>query len=270
MWYTHLVHAHARGGLGEIPENTNNNNITNNCIIKVRDLSKVYRIGKERVTALDDVNIEIKRGEVCCILGVSGSGKSTLLNMLAGLEKPTKGDITIDRYKISAASEKKLAVFRQKYIGFVFQSYNLIPTLTAEENVALPLVFRRIWKRKRMRMSRAILKLVGLGDRLKHRPTQMSGGQQQRVGIARAFVSKPAVVFADEPTGNLDSKTTAEVMELMVKMAKENNLTLVIVTHERDIAQYADRIIQLKDGKVTDDYRIERTDTDNSGENANE
>ena len=179
--------------------------------------------------------------------------------MLAGLEKPTKGDIIINKHKINRLSEKKLAVFRQKYIGFVFQSYNLIPTLTAEENVALPLVFRRIWKRKRMKMSRSMLKMVGLRDRIKHKPTQMSGGQQQRVGIARAFVSKPDVVFADEPTGNLDSKTTMEVMHLMLKMAKDNNLTLVIVTHDREIAEYADRIIQLKDGNVTDDYVLEHT-----------
>lgn len=227
-------------------------------IIKVKDLRKIYRLGKEKVIALDNINIEIKTGEVCCIFGASGSGKSTLLNMLAGLEKPTKGDIIINKNRINKLSEKKLAVFRQKYIGFVFQSYNLISTLTAIENVALPLVFRRIWKRKRMKMAKDMLKLVGLGDRLKHKPTQMSGGQQQRVGIARAFVSKPAVVFADEPTGNLDSKTTVEVMRLMVKMAKDDNLTLVIVTHERDIAQYADRIIQLKDGSVTDDYIIER------------
>lgn len=228
-------------------------------IIKVQDLKKVYKIGKEKVVALDNINIEIKRGEICCILGVSGSGKSTLLNMLAGLEKPTLGNIIIQKQKVNILSEKKLAVFRQKYIGFVFQSYNLIPTLTAEENVALPLVFRRIWKRKRIKMARSMLKLVGLRDRLKHKPTQMSGGQQQRVGIARAFVTKPPVVFADEPTGNLDSKTTIEVMELMVKMAKENGLTLIIVTHEREIAEYADRIIQLKDGNVTADYAVDRT-----------
>jgi len=231
-------------------------------MIKVQNLRKVYKIGKEKVVALDDINIDIKKGEICCILGVSGSGKSTLLNMLAGLEKPTKGDILIDRHRINALNEKKLAVFRQKYIGFVFQSYNLIPTLTAEENVALPLVFRRIWKKKRTKMSKAMLKLVGLGDRMKHKPTQMSGGQQQRVGIARAFVSKPAVVFADEPTGNLDSKTTVEVMELMVNMAKEYNLTLVIVTHEKDIAKYASRIIQLKDGSVTDDYVVDHSEND--------
>ena len=206
---------------------------------------------------MDNINIEIKKGEVCCILGVSGSGKSTLLNMLAGLEKPTRGDIIINKNPVNRLSEKELAVFRQKYIGFVFQSYNLIPTLTAEENVALPLVFRRVRKGKRIKLSRQMLKMVGLRDRIRHKPTQMSGGQQQRVGIARAFVTKPAVVFADEPTGNLDSKTTVEVMRLMVKMARDNNLTLVIVTHEREIAEYADRIIQLKDGGVIADYIVE-------------
>ena len=226
-------------------------------MIKVQNLRKVYRVGKEKVVALDNINVDIKKGEVCCILGTSGSGKSTLLNLLAGLEKPTRGDIIINKNKVNRLNEKKLAVFRQKYIGFVFQSYNLIPTLTAEENVALPLVFRRIWKRKRMKMSGEILKLVGLKDRVKHKPTQMSGGQQQRVGIARAFVSKPAVVFADEPTGNLDSKTTIEVMNLMVKMAKDHNLTLIVVTHDKEIAEYADRIIQLKDGNVIADYVVE-------------
>ncbi|MCL2774947.1 MAG: ABC transporter ATP-binding protein [Oscillospiraceae bacterium] len=224
-------------------------------IIKVDKLRKVYKIGKEKVVALDNINIEIKKGEICCILGTSGSGKSTLLNMLAGLEKPTRGDIIINKSAVNKLSEKKLALFRQKYIGFVFQSYNLIPTLTAEENVALPLVFRRMGKRKRTQSSLKMLKLVGLGDRTKHKPTQMSGGQQQRVGIARAFVAKPAVVFADEPTGNLDSRTTIEVMTLMVKIARDNNQTLVIVTHDREIAEYADRIIQLKDGGVIADYQ---------------
>ena len=236
-------------------------------IIKVQNLRKVYRVGKEKVVALDNINIEIKKGEICCILGTSGSGKSTLLNLLAGLEKPTRGDIIINKSKINKLSEKKLAVFRQKYIGFVFQSYNLIPTLTAEENVALPLVFRRIGKRKRAKMSREMLGFVGLGDRVKHKPTQMSGGQQQRAGIARAFVSKPAVVFADEPTGNLDSKTTIEVMRLMVKMAKDHNLTLVIVTHDRDIAAYADRIIQLMDGNVIADFMPEHKIEDENIEN---
>jgi len=221
-------------------------------------LRKIYKLGKEKVVALDNINIEIKKGEICCILGTSGSGKSTLLNMLAGLEKPTRGDIIINKSIVNRLSEKKLAVFRQKYIGFVFQSYNLIPTLTAEENVALPLVFRRLSKRKRTASSNEMLKLVGLGDRLRHKPTQMSGGQQQRVGIARAFVAKPAVVFADEPTGNLDSKTTIEVITLMLKIARENNQTLVIVTHDREIAEYANRVIELKDGLIIADYKPDK------------
>jgi putative ABC transport system ATP-binding protein len=227
-------------------------------MIKVNNLRKVYRIGREKVIALDNINIEIKKGEICCILGTSGSGKSTLLNMLAGLEKPTRGDIIINKVKVNKLSEKKLAVFRQKYIGFVFQSYNLIPTLTAEENVSLPLIFRRIRKRKRLQSSKEMLKLVGLGDRMRHKPTQMSGGQQQRVGIARAFVARPAVVFADEPTGNLDSRTTIEVILLMLKIARDNNQTLIIVTHDIEIAEYADRVIQLKDGLVIADYTPEK------------
>ena len=226
------------------------------AIIEVNNLRKVYRLGKEKVIALEDINIKIKKGEICCILGTSGSGKSTLLNMLAGLEKPTKGEIIIRNYHVNKLNEKKLATFRQKYIGFVFQSYNLIPTLTALENVALPLVFRRIGKRKRLQLSKNMLKLVGLGTHLKHKPTQMSGGQQQRVGIARAFAAQPSVIFADEPTGNLDSKTTIEVMLLMVKIAKDNNQTLIIVTHDREIADYADRIVQLKDGNVIADYQV--------------
>ena len=225
-------------------------------IIEVNNLRKVYKLGKEKVIALDDINIKIKKGEICCILGTSGSGKSTLLNMLAGLEKPTKGEIIIQNYHVNRLSEKKLATFRQRYIGFVFQSYNLIPTLTALENVALPLVFKRTGKRRRNELSANMLKLVGLGTHLKHKPTQMSGGQQQRVGIARAFAAQPSVVFADEPTGNLDSKTTIDVMLLMVKLAKENNQTLIIVTHDKEIAEYSDRIVQLKDGSVIADYQV--------------
>jgi len=235
-------------------------------IIEVNNLRKVYKLGKEKVIALDDINIKIKKGEICCILGTSGSGKSTLLNMLAGLEKPTKGEIIIQNYHVNKLSEKKLATFRQRYIGFVFQSYNLIPTLTALENVALPLVFKRTGKRRRNELSAKMLKLVGLGTHLKHKPTQMSGGQQQRVGIARAFAAQPSVVFADEPTGNLDSKTTIDVMLLMVKLAKENNQTLIIVTHDKEIAEYSDRIVQLKDGSVIADYRV--SDGDKNDENA--
>ncbi len=221
--------------------------------VKVTDLRKVYLVGDERIVALNRINLVIPKGQVCCILGTSGSGKSTLLNMLAGLERPTKGDVFINGIKISTLSEKKLALFRRRYVGFVFQSYNLMAGITALENVAMPLMFRGIGKKKRAQLAAKMLKLVGLGERIKHKPTQMSGGQQQRVGIARAFVSNPSIVFADEPTGNLDTKTSKEVMEIMVGRAKQKNHTLIIVTHDRDIASYADRIIHIIDGNIAED-----------------
>jgi len=227
-------------------------------IIKIENLRKVYRLGTQRVVALDGINLEIFPGEICCILGTSGSGKSTLLNMLAGLEKPTKGCVYIKNSPISEMSERKLALFRQKYLGFVFQSYNLINSLTAEENVAMPLMFKGIGKSKRTKAAEKILKTVGLSTHMRHKPSQMSGGQQQRVGIARAFVSQPAVVFADEPTGNLDSKTTDEIMQIMLEVAGTANQTLIIVTHDRDIASYADRVLFLFDGKITRDLKIEK------------
>ena len=226
-------------------------------IIKVDNLRKVYRVGQEKVVALRDINLEIERGEFCCVVGASGSGKSTLLNQLAGLEKPTRGIVSIGGHNISAMSEKELAVFRQHHLGFVFQSYNLLPTMTAVENVALPLMFKGVPKAKREAMAAQQLKKMGLGKRLKHKPTEMSGGQQQRVGIARAFVSKPEVIFADEPTGNLDSHTTAKVMNAILRLTRENNITFIMVTHERDLSSCADRIITLKDGCVLRNEKIE-------------
>ncbi len=226
-------------------------------IIKVDNLRKVYRVGQEKVVALRDINLEIERGEFCCVVGASGSGKSTLLNQLAGLEKPTRGSVSIGGHNISAMSEKELAVFRQHHLGFVFQSYNLLPTMTAVENVALPLMFKGVPKAKREAMAAQQLKKMGLGKRLKHKPTEMSGGQQQRVGIARAFVSKPEVIFADEPTGNLDSHTTAKVMNAILRLTRENNITFIMVTHERDLSSCADRIITLKDGCVLRNEKIE-------------
>ena len=223
------------------------------AIIKIENLYKVYPIGKEKVIALAGLNLQIQKGEICCILGTSGSGKSTLLNQLAGLEKPSKGRVLINGVNISAMNEGQLAKFRQKNIGFIFQSYNLLQSYSAIENVAMPLMFRGVGKTLRNRRAKAILQQVGLGGRMGHKPSQMSGGQQQRVGIARAFVAKPKIVFADEPTGNLDTKTTREVMELMVKLCRKNNQTLVLVTHDRELALYADRIITLIDGKVVDD-----------------
>ncbi len=222
-------------------------------LIEVKDLRKVYRIDQERVVALNRVNLAIGEGEVCCILGTSGSGKSTLLNIMAGLEKPTRGQVLIGGEDITAMGERQLALFRQKNIGFIFQSYNLMPTLTAVENVAMPLMFRGMGKRERNKRAKVMLKAVGLGKRMKHKPTQMSGGQQQRVGIARAFVARPKIVFADEPTGNLDSHTTIEVMEMIVKMSREHGETLILVTHDREIACYADRIVHLVDGNIVSD-----------------
>ena len=219
-------------------------------VIKVEHLRKVYRVGREKVVALNDVDLEIGKGEMCCIVGASGSGKSTLLNQLAGLEKPTKGRVMIGRHEISAMNEDELAEFRQQHLGFIFQSYNLLPSMTAAENVALPLMFKGVAKKEREKLARGELKKMGLLARANHKPTEMSGGQQQRVGIARAFVAKPAVIFADEPTGNLDSVTTRQVLYTMLQMAKEDGITFVMVTHENELADCADRIVTIKDGRI--------------------
>lgn len=219
--------------------------------ISIKDLYKTFVIGKEKVRALAGVSLDIYPNEIVCLLGTSGSGKSTLLNMMAGLEKPTKGTITIFGERIDKMSERKLAIFRQKNMGFVFQSYNLLPNLTAIDNVAMPMMFSGIKRRVRDKQAKQMLKMCGLGKRMRHKPTQMSGGQQQRVGIARAFVAKPKIVFADEPTGNLDTRTTIEIMEMMVSMARENHQTLVIVTHDVEIAAYADKIYHIIDGVIS-------------------
>ncbi|MEW9124558.1 MAG: ABC transporter ATP-binding protein [Thermotaleaceae bacterium] len=231
--------------------------------VEIQHARKVYRVGDEKVVALSDVSFYIPRGEICCLLGTSGSGKTTLLNLMAGLEKPTKGNICLQGKAMEKMNEQQLARFRQQYIGFIFQSYNLLPGLTALENVSLPLTFRGIKRGVREKMARELLKAVGLQKYANHKPTQMSGGQQQRVGIARAFVGRPPIVFADEPTGNLDSKTTQEVMALMEQMARENNQTLILVTHDRSIAAYADRIIYILDGNIE---KIEVRDEKHKGE----
>ncbi len=222
-------------------------------MIRTEGLRKVYRVGKEKVVALNRIDINIEKGEVCCIVGQSGSGKSTLLNQLAGLEKPTKGKVFIAGQEISAMTEGQLAKFRQENLGFIFQSYNLLPSMNAVENVALPLMFRGIDRETRERRAAAALKALGLAGREHHRPTEMSGGQQQRVGIARAFVTQPAVVFADEPTGNLDSATTRQVLFKMLDLAKKHNITFIMVTHEPELAGIADRVITILDGSVKSD-----------------
>lgn len=219
-------------------------------LVEVRDVRKVYRMGDESVVALKRINLNVERGEICCIFGTSGSGKSTLLNQLAGMEKPTRGGVWIGGVPVSRLNEDALAAFRQQHIGFVFQSYNLLPNLTATENVAMPLMFRGVAKAQREEAARKMLCRVGLSHRLDHFPSQMSGGQQQRAGIARAFITRPDVVFADEPTGNLDSKTSDEVVGLLKMSVKKFGQTLVMITHDEDIAQMADRVITIEDGRV--------------------
>jgi len=218
--------------------------------VQVKDLRKVYRVGEEKVVALDNISLTIEPGEICCILGTSGSGKTTLLNLLAGLEKPTRGEIYLLGKPVHKMDERQLAHFRQRYLGFIFQAYHLLPALTALENVSLPLAFRGVDRRTRQREARRILTDVGLSKHLLHRPTQMSGGQQQRVGIARAFVGNPPVVFADEPTGNLDSVTTREIMNLITGLAAKHRQTLLIVTHDQDVAAYASKIVHILDGRI--------------------
>ena len=224
-------------------------------IIYVKNVRKVYRMGDEEVVALKRINLRIYKGEVCCIFGTSGSGKSTLLNQLAGMEKPTKGQVFIRGKNISDMNEEELAAFRQEHMSFIFQSYNLLPSMTAVENVAMPLMFKGMDRKRREAMAEEMLKRVGRSHRLHHYPSQMSGGQQQRAGIARAFVSRPEVVFADEPTGNLDTKTTAEIMDMVMGFARRFNQTIILVTHDPGMSRYADRIVTLVDGIITGDER---------------
>ena len=219
-------------------------------VIVVKNLYKVYRVGETKVYALNGVDFTINRGEFVAIVGTSGSGKSTLLNMLAGLEKPSKGEIIVAGKHIEKLGESQLVTFRRQQVGFIFQSYNLLSTMNAIENVALPLSFRGVSRRERLKRARRFMELVGVADQEKHMPSQMSGGQQQRVGIARALVVNPKIIFADEPTGNLDSKTTMEVLRLMQRIVREQKQTLIMVTHDNNLASYADRRIRIVDGKI--------------------
>lgn len=224
-------------------------------IVKINNLRKIYRMGNETVIALNGISATIHKGEICSIFGTSGSGKSTLLNQLAGMEKPTQGNICIGKTDITKLKEEQITLFRQKYIGFIFQAYNLLPNMTALENVAVPLMFRGMGKRKREEIAADFLSKVGLEKRMHHFPSQMSGGQQQRVGIARAFASYPKIIFADEPTGNLDTGTTAQIMKMIVEMAQKNQQTIVLVTHDPAMTDYANHIISLIDGNIVKDER---------------
>ena len=219
-------------------------------VIEVKNLYKLYRVGDEVVRALDGVEFEIRKGEFCAIVGTSGSGKSTLLNMLAGLEHPTRGEVIISGKHIERMNEEELVKFRREHVGFIFQSFHLLGTMNAIENVALPLSFRGVSRDIRMKKAEKMLDLVKLGKHKKHLPNQMSGGQQQRVGVARALVVDPDIIFADEPTGNLDSHTSEEVMKLMQQIVAQQKMTLVMVTHDAHLATYADRVFYIIDGKI--------------------
>ncbi|MBS3982635.1 MAG: ABC transporter ATP-binding protein [Dethiobacter sp.] len=223
------------------------------AILALRDIVKKYRMGDSIVTALDNLSITVEEGEFVAVVGTSGCGKTTLLNIAAGLERPTKGEVLFRNVTLNKLKEKDLVLFRQRVMGFVFQGYNLLPALTALENVALPLVFAGIARKERLSRAMQMLELVGLADRSRHKPMEMSGGQQQRVSVARALVSRPKIVFADEPTGNLDTRTSVEIVAYLRDAVKNNRQTLVFVTHDSNIAGIADRIIYLSDGKLVNE-----------------
>ncbi len=221
-------------------------------VIKVRDLYKIFHIGDNKVYALNGVSFDVYQGEFIAIIGTSGSGKSTCLNMLAGLEKPSKGMIQIGGKRIDRMNESQLVKFRRMHVGFIFQSYNLIASMNAIENVAMPLMFRGVPSEERIRLAKKYMDMIGILDQAKHMPNQMSGGQQQRVGIARALVVDPEIIFADEPTGNLDSHTTDEVLKLLSSIVSGQHRTLIMVTHDPHIAAYADRQLRIVDGQITE------------------
>jgi len=212
----------------------------------------MYKVGAETIYALRSISLEIKKNEYVALMGSSGSGKSTLMNILGCLDTPTSGEYLLNTINVARMTDNELADIRNKQIGFVFQTFNLLPRSTALENVALPLVYAGNSKTERDEKAVTVLKEVGLGDRYKHRPNELSGGQRQRVAIARALVTKPAIILADEPTGNLDSKTSDEIMGLFAEIHKKGN-TVILVTHEEDIARHAHRIVRLKDGMVESD-----------------
>ena len=219
-------------------------------VIRLQDVRKEYVVGDSHIHALDGVSLTVSPGEFVCISGRSGSGKSTMLNMLAGLEKPTSGEIVILDKHIENMSEGARIRFRRQYIGFVFQSYNLMPQYTAVENVELPLMLRGIGKRERRKQALAVMEQVGIVSHAEHKPSELSGGQQQRVGIARALITKPPIVFADELTGNLDTKTSAEIMDLLTGLFRSSGTTFMLVSHDPDMSRYTDRTIHLLDGNI--------------------
>ena len=221
-------------------------------LIEVQDLKKIYQMGQEKVFALNGLSLEIGTNEYVALMGPSGSGKSTLMNLIGCLDSPSEGDYHLNGVNVSTMDDAELAEIRNKEIGFVFQTFNLLPRSTALDNVALPLVYNGLSKKDRIEKASQALANVGLADRMDHKPNELSGGQRQRVAIARAIVNNPSIILADEPTGNLDSKTSLEIMEIFHKIHEQGN-TIILVTHEPDIAEYALRIVKLRDGKLDSD-----------------
>ncbi len=225
----------------------------NTTIISVRDLVKIYHMGRVQVPALQGVSFEVQRGEFVAIMGHSGSGKSTLMNLLGCLDMPTSGTYQLDGLPVDQLSATDLALVRGRKLGFVFQQYNLLPRQTARRQVEMPLIYRGVSMRERHHRAELALQLVDMSDRMDHRPNEMSGGEQQRVALARALVGSPSVILADEPTGALDTKTSAEIMAILQRLNRERSLTVILVTHESDIAAYAQRVLMMRDGKLVGD-----------------
>lgn len=222
-------------------------------LIKIRDIGRKYVIGAETIHALKSVSLDIHKGEFVALMGPSGSGKSTLMNILGCLDTPTRGEYMLNGQNVSDMTDDELAAIRNKEIGFVFQTFNLLPRSTSLDNVALPLVYAGLSKAKRQEKAQAALESVGLGNRVTHKPNELSGGQRQRVAVARALINNPSIILADEPTGNLDTKTSIEIMGLLEEIHSQGN-TIILVTHEEDIAQHAHRIVRMRDGLIEDDY----------------
>lgn len=237
--------------------------MSNRSILSVKNLSKTFTSGNKQLTVLKDITFFVEKGISCAIVGPSGSGKTTLLGLCAGLDKPTTGDVILNDQKISALKESELSAIRNEQIGFVFQSFQLIPTLTALENVMVPIELRGMAYKEVEEKAIELLDKVGLRDRITHYPTQLSGGEQQRVGLARAFIHKPDILFADEPTGNLDGDTGAQIEDLLFELNQEEGTTLIIVTHDRELAAKCSRIIELKSGVIISDTKspVEETET---------
>lgn len=231
-----------------------------NELIDIRNIYKIYNPGENEVRALDGVNLKISKGEFVAIIGQSGSGKSTLMNMLGCLDVPSFGQYFLNGRDVSTMKDDDLSDVRNKEIGFIFQGFNLIPNLTAVENVELPLIYRGISKEERKELSVKALEIVGLSHRMDHKPAEMSGGQQQRVAIARAIAAKPPVILADEPTGNLDSHSSKEILEILKELHKTGR-TVILITHDNDIAAQAKRVVRIKDGKIEQDYRNDETES---------